>query len=99
MLGDLFRGDDIAVRFEENVFGVFAKDFKNKEMLAVRCNKFIEFINDIQEEQGESMRCFIGVAYSPKFGKTFDELYESASKALLMAKKKEKSTCCIYNGE
>lgn len=99
-----FRTKDIIGINEESEFVIFADFsdfdlFKAHNLLKERCNDVCAQFKDfyIGEEHDQKLYMSMGVCVYPDNGKTFDELYESASKALALSMKDEKDSCIFYD--
>ncbi len=97
IIKELFRRDDVGFRTDDDIFGVFAKNYKDLEKLKERLDEFIELVTADNSEDHVVIVCSIGAAFSPGAGKTFDELYENAEIARLNAKNTGENISSIYN--
>lgn len=99
-----FGAKDIIGINEESEFVIFADFsdfdlFKAHTSLKERCNSVCSEFKSFYmgEEQDQKLYMAMGVCVYPENGKTFDELYESASKALELSMKAEKDSCIFYD--
>lgn len=97
IIKDLFRQDDIGFRTNCDIFGVFAKNYKDLEKLKERLDEFIELVTADNSQGHVELVCSIGAAFSPEAGKSFDQLYQKAEIARLNAKITGENTSSIYN--
>ena len=97
IIKDLFRRDDIGFRTDCDIFGVFAKDYKDLEKLKERLSQFIELVTADNSQGHVKMSCSMGAAFSPDGGKSFETLYQNAEIARLNAKNTQENTSSIYN--
>ena len=79
-------------------FVIFMKNIKNEDMIPnfmkrLLKNLNLEFTDGINTVE---IAASIGVSLFPKNGKTFDELYKNADKALYAVKNNAKNGCTIY---
>ena len=97
IIKDLFRQDDIGFRTDCDIFGVFAKNYKDLEKLKERLDEFIDLVTADNSQGYVELACSIGAAFSPEAGKSFDVLYQNAEIARLNAKNTGENTSSIYN--
>ncbi|WP_124100861.1 diguanylate cyclase [Ruminococcus sp. Marseille-P6503] len=105
--GDLisasFGSDDIIGINEQDEFTVFADFsdfdlFKAHSTLKARCDSLCTSFKGFfaGENQEHKLYFAVGVCVYPDSGKTFDELYKCAAKALSLSLKAEKDSCVYY---
>lgn len=93
-----FRNTDLVARLGGDEFVIFMKNIKDEDIIPnfmkrLLKNLNIEFTDGINTVK---IAASIGVALFPKDGKTFDELYKNADKALYSVKNNAKNGCTIY---
>ena len=93
-----FRNSDLVGRLGGDEFVIFMKNIKNEDMIPnfmkrLLKNLNLEFTDGINTVE---IAASIGVSLFPKNGKTFDELYKNADKALYAVKNNAKNGCTIY---
>ena len=93
-----FRNSDLVARLGGDEFVIFMKNIKDEDIIPnfmkrLLKNLNIEFTDGINTVK---IAASIGVALFPKDGKTFDELYKNADKALYSVKNNAKNGCTIY---
>ncbi len=90
-LASIFRSDDIVGRVGGDEYIVYIKNMPNLGVLLVKLDKVIEYFNQTLEGEGVQVHisCSIGIALFPANGKSYQELYTHADKALYRSKKKK----------
>ncbi len=88
-LGRCFRSTDVAGRVSGDRFGVFMNTEVDNDELLVRMTHLQSQL--AFEIDGISVTCSCGVSQFPNSGRSFDELYRSADKALASAKQAGKN--------
>lgn len=94
----LFRTNDIVGRLGGDEFVVYARGLGDSPTLINKAKKLCEGFN-IVGDNGEiiTVTCAVGISFFNSDGKTFDELYIKADKALYSVKAKGKAGFAIYN--
>ncbi len=85
-----FRNADISARMGGDEFAIFLKDIPNPLLVKKRMTKICD---DLNNELG--ITCSVGIALYPQHGKTFEELYKVADKAMYKVKTEGKAGCLI----
>ncbi len=95
-----FREDDIMGRIGGDEFVVFLKDIspedvqrKSKILQEIFCN------THPREDEDYKITGSIGIAFYPRHGKSYRELFAKADTAMYHAKNSGKDACCIYSQE
>lgn len=101
VLAQEFRGDDIIGRIGGDEFVVLMKDITGRESAVARVENMCQRIREISVKgvSGHPLSCSVGVAYSPDHGKTYQELYLCADKALYETKERGRNGYTIYSGD
>lgn len=96
-----FRLTDIVGRIGGDEFLVFLKDVKDEATRKREANRVSEFFKEFKagEYVKYSATASIGAAIYPRDGKTFDELFKSADKAVYKAKQRGKNQLAFYGDE
>ena len=97
MLDRLFRETDILVRFGGDEFMLLLPDISEKEEAKACMEKIREHLANMKMIPGYKQTASFGVAFFPEHGKTFEELFTQADKALYAAKYRGKDNSCIYH--
>ena len=92
-----FRDTDVLVRFGGDEFMLFLPDISEKEDVKVCMEKIRTHLTAMTAIPGHEQTASFGVAFFPEHGKTFEELFKQADKALYAAKWRGKDTSCIYH--
>ena len=90
-----FRVMDVTGRIGGDEFMVFLRDIADENAAFRSVQRFQERVRSVLQEMG-GVSLSIGVALYPEHGKTFEDLYLAADKALYEVKKHEKGTCRLY---
>ncbi|MCR5848903.1 MAG: sensor domain-containing diguanylate cyclase [Lachnospiraceae bacterium] len=92
-----FRDSDVKGRFGGDEFMVFMKN-TTKEATILRATQLNEAIKKPYLKDGKEIKisCSIGVAYYPKDGNSFENLFEAADDALYKAKSAGKDRFYVY---
>lgn len=98
-LKNQFRETDIIGRFGGDEFVVFLKGVSSMDAVRQKAKQCNESLFVLKPEGNMTCRisCSIGIAFAPEHGKTFQELYGKADKALYRAKRKGKNRYAIYH--
>ncbi len=93
-----FRHTDIIGRIGGDEFIVLFRELPSLDLLRHRCQQLIERLHRSYKNGTDSLpfSISIGIALYPQHGKTFDELFKHADRALYASKSKGKSTYSIY---
>ncbi len=85
---DLFRDSDIIGRSSGSHFTVFVKNMNNTGKLSEKARQICAAINHKYQSEEGDIRIFgkAGISMFPQCGKSYDELYAEALKALYFAK-------------
>lgn len=96
LLISCFREEDIICRMGGDEFAVFVKvkfaDADIDSRMEMICRKLRFQMGDLH------ITCSLGVSEAPKYGNSYQELYERADSALLMAKRSGKNQYQLYGG-
>ncbi len=94
-----FRGNDIIGRIGGDEFVVFVKNLSNNKIITRKAEAIAEaFRNSFSGENSDyKISGSIGVSQYPKDGKTYEELYKSADKALYSSKMRGKDCYTFYS--
>ena len=92
-----FRDSDVKGRFGGDEFMVFMKN-TTKEATILRATQLNEAIKKPYLKDGKEINisCSIGIAYYPKDGNSFENLFEAADDALYKAKSAGKDRFYVY---
>lgn len=95
----LFRQTDVIGRIGGDEFVVFIKDVPNEEFVTEKVGQIIEAANHIYDVDGgqRAITVSAGVSWYEHDGNDFDSLYETADKALYLAKDKGRNTYEFYS--
>ncbi len=98
ILKDNFRNSDLVGRLGGDEFVIFMKNIKTADMIPNFMKRLLKALNLKYENSGDTVQiaASIGVALFPKNGRTFNELYQNADKALYSVKNNAKNGCSIY---
>lgn len=98
-LRDRFRQTDIIGRVGGDEFVLFLIDASLRSDVEKVMNDLIERLSTLRIGEGNDrpLSASIGVAFSPADGRTFDELYSAADKALYTAKRRGKGRYAFHN--
>ena len=93
-----FRDRDIVARFGGDEFMVLMKDISNQDLVKDRCEKMINYFQELLEEENiKGVTGFsIGVALSPDHATSYEALFKCADDALYEVKKRGKNNYSIY---
>ena len=93
-----FRNSDLVGRLGGDEFVIFMKNIKNEDIIPNFMKRLLKSLN-LEFTDGVNtveIAASIGISLFPKHGKTFDELYKNADKALYAVKNNAKNGCAIY---
>lgn len=98
ILTERFRSSDIVGRLGGDEFVVLLKDVTNFDSVRPLLNNLLEDLRLTYTKDGQSVNVSvsIGAVVAPTEGKTFDELYQKADKALYYVKRGSKNNYCNY---
>ncbi|MDD3336039.1 MAG: EAL domain-containing protein [Eubacteriales bacterium] len=96
-LQSYFREDDLVCRMGGDEFAVFIRSKLEKSQLSRRLDQISAKLK-LQIEDME-VTCSIGVCVAPEDGACYQDVYQNADVALLMAKRLGKNRWQIYGGE
>ena len=98
-----FRSTDVMARLGGDEFAVFMKNFPNVEALSATIASFIpQMAATYTKEDGScpvSVSASVGIAITPKDGRSFQELYKKADIALYNVKNTTKNNFAFYTEE
>ena len=85
---ELFRDSDIIGRVNGSQFIIFVKGLSRREKLAEKAENIIMAVNNTYQNDKEELSITgkIGVSVYPEDGQSYEELYDSAVKALYFSK-------------
>ena len=85
---DMFRDSDIIGRVHGYQFVIFVKGLSSEEVLRNKAEQIRTVVNTVYNGEEGSFKIIgkIGISLFPRDGRSYDELYESALKALYFAK-------------
>ena len=97
----LFRGGDIIGRVGGDEFMVLMKDVLDETLVQERCSLLLSELGQLFCEDPLSCQvtCSIGVSLSPRYGSSFQELFQHADQALYHAKQSGKHRFTIYKSD
>ena len=101
IIKESFKGKDVAGRIGGDEFMVFLRDIEIKEnalLMAERLEKQTAKLI-MRPEINSYVSLSIGIAILPDHGKTFEDLYAAADKALYYVKKKGRANWKLYSEE
>lgn len=100
-LAQEFRGDDIIGRIGGDEFVVLMKNITDRESAVARVENMCQRIREISVKgvAGNPLSCSVGVVYSPDHGRSYQELYLRADKALYETKERGRNGYTIYSGD
>ncbi len=99
ILGEVFKGGDIVGRIGGDEFVVFMRNLNsisNADILASRIVEKVDFKLPAGDKE-INVTCSIGVSVFPYHGKSYEELFEKADKALYTAKANGKNGYRIFD--
>lgn len=98
MLVEVFNENSIIGRIGGDEFIVFLKNVNSKELLYKKTRELVEGFRS--NYSGESLEYkvsgSIGIAKYPEHGKSFEELFINADKAVYLAKNNGKDNYCVF---
>jgi diguanylate cyclase (GGDEF)-like protein len=96
MLERSFRDTDVLVRFGGDEFMLLLPNISDREDVKACMEKIRTRLATMATIPGYKQTASFGVAFFPEHGKTFEELFAQADKALYAAKYSGKDASCIY---
>lgn len=95
----IVRKKDIVGRIGGDEFTIFIKDIGTADTAKKKAEELLRMFRHLfdSEKKPVKVTCSMGIALFPKDGKTFQELYECADKALYQAKIHGKNSCYMYD--
>ena len=90
-----FRKSDILARFGGDEFVVFTPNVDARHLIEDRCRYLMQEASALREN-GMVISCSVGISLSPEHGRTVEELYRCADKALYKAKRQGKNRFAFY---
>lgn len=102
LLKNNFSESDIIGRMGGDEFAILLDNYENKNYIDYRIQKLIKEINFCMENEKEersriTVKCSFGIAFIPKHGKTFEEIYKAADTALYRAKAEGKNKYIFFS--
>ena len=93
-----FRTSDLVGRLGGDEFVIFMKNIKDEKIIPNFMKRLLKSLNLKFTDNVTTVEiaASIGVSLFPRDGKTFDELYKNADKALYSVKNNAKNGCSIY---
>ncbi len=93
-----FRGNDVAGRIGGDEFIIFLRNINSKDAIFHLANRLkYEISKEFEkEEYAGKVSLSVGIAVYPEHGRKFEQLYESADKALYYVKKHGRGNWHIY---
>lgn len=93
-----FRVNDILGRIGGDEFMIFVKDVKDPEVIRREGSRIMQFFKgfNVGEYTKYSPTASVGGAVYPNDGKSFEELYQAADKAVYKSKKEGKNRVSFY---
>ena len=93
-----FRTSDLVGRLGGDEFVIFMKNIKDEKIIPNFTKRLLKSLNLKFTDNVTTVEiaASIGVSLFPRDGKTFDELYKNADKALYSVKNNAKNGCSIY---
>lgn len=100
-LKDLARAEDVIARIGGDEFLVYLHDVPCEETLLERARQTVESVLSISPEElrGNPLTCTVGVAWFPRDGGDYQELFRSCDQALYQAKAQGKNQFLVYDRE
>lgn len=97
----IIRSSDIVGRIGGDEFIIFMKGIPSPETAKAKAKELVTMFHQLFSEEKNSVNvtCSIGIAISPRDGKTFKEIYSNADKALYQAKDQGKDQYVIYDAD
>ena len=85
---ELFRDSDIIGRVDGSKFIIFVKGLSNKTKLTEKARSIVEVLSNTYENENGTVSVSgkLGISIYPDDGQSYEELYDSASKALYFSR-------------
>ena len=98
-LQKIFRSDDIVARVGGDEFLIFMRSIRESSIAVERAEKINEIFQTVlsQNINGGKSSCFVGIAYFPEDGTSYDELFRHSDLALYKAKQNKQKRYEIYD--
>jgi diguanylate cyclase (GGDEF)-like protein/PAS domain S-box-containing protein len=98
MLAEVFSVNSIIGRIGGDEFVVFLKDISSEDLLYEKAEELVDGFrrNIVEGTKDYKVSGSIGIAKYPEHGRSFEELFENADKAVYFAKKKGKDNYCLF---
>lgn len=95
----IFRENDMLGRIGGDEFGILMKYIPNSQLAIDKANELCHSVHETYTTAGQkyTVSISVGIAIFSEDGKTYDELYSSADKALYHSKKAGKNAVTIFN--
>lgn len=98
MISRNFKANDVVGRIGGDEFVVYCHNINSEaNAISIVERLFTQKKEFLDLKDNNELGCSIGVAFYPRDGKTFDELFHSADLALYLAKRNGKDTYSIYS--
>lgn len=101
IIRNFFKGKDVEGRIGGDEFMIFLRDIEKEEnalLLAERIEKEASKLI-LSPKTGDCVSLSIGISLFPKHGKTFEDLFNAADKALYYVKDRERAGWKIYSDD
>ena len=99
ILKNSFRKTDIVARLGGDEFVIFLKNIKSKQSILPNIEELLQklYLKYKNKSKTVQIGASIGISFFPEDGMNFQELYETADKAMYYAKTQKKNAYYIYN--
>ncbi len=100
-LKEAFRDVDIIARIGGDEFIVFVENMSDMDIISKKAERILEVYRKTYsgEYKDYSISGSVGVALYPRDGRTYDEIYQNADKALNQAKMQGKNRYMLYSDD
>ena len=95
VLSQLFRSSDIVGRLGGDEFLVFMRNVPSQELVLRKAKEMCNAVSKLFE-QDKGVFCSVGVSCCPEDGRSYEELYRRADKALYAAKNNGRNQFVLY---
>lgn len=97
----IFRENDMLGRIGGDEFGILMKNIPSCHLAMEKATELCHSVHETYTTNGHqyTVTISVGVAIFSKDGKTYEELYSCADKALYFSKDAGKNTVTLYNGK
>ncbi len=100
LIRNTFKGSDVAGRIGGDEFVVFLRDIESKEATIALAEKLQnEVLNAFSGDLDKCVSLSMGIAMFPDHGRSFEELYHAADKALYYVKEHGRASYKIFDEE